>query len=116
MVPWAAMTERRLIPVTPEQPIACTLTPGEAVHRLGEWRSLIGEAAGPPQRTDRGARVHFPHTPDLERRVRALAAAETACCSFFEFDVRADGGDLTLDIEAPDDAQPLVEELVGGLS
>lgn len=110
------VTERRLIPVTPEAPVACSLTPGEAVHRLGEWRSLIGEAAGPPQRTERGARVHFPHTPDLEHRVRALAAAEKECCSFFAFDVRADGGDLMLDIEAPDEAQPLVDELVGGLS
>jgi hypothetical protein len=37
--------------------------------------------------------------PDLEARVRDLAARESACCSFFHFAVTTHGDDL-LDLEA----------------
>jgi hypothetical protein len=61
-----------------------------------------------------GVRLHF--TPEHLRigRLAELAAAEAACCAFFDLSLHL--GPPTLEVRAPDDAQVLVHELFGAPS
>jgi hypothetical protein len=54
-------------------------------------------------------RVRLRDDSEIERRTRALVAAESACCPFLDFDLRREGGDLVLDISGPDDARPVID-------
>lgn len=89
-------------------PIACTLTAEEVPARVAAWRALVTEVV---ERD--GSTLRFPPSPELAARIGALAAAEQSCCSFFTFDIRIDAGGTTLTVGAPEEAQPLVDELLG---
>ena len=54
-------------------------------------------------------RVRLRDTPEIERRTRALVAAESRCCAFLEFDLGREDGDLVLDISGPADARPVID-------
>jgi hypothetical protein len=84
-------------------PRACTLPTAQRPLRLAEFDALFTAAARTPQRLDRQRlRLDLDGDPDLEARVRDLAARETECCSFFTFTVTAvEPGRVRLDIEVP---------------
>lgn len=73
-------------------PTACTLPTAEQPLRVAEFDALFATAVRPAERTSATALlVHLP--ADAAAAVRDLAARETACCSYFSFDVhRAVGG------------------------
>jgi MerR family copper efflux transcriptional regulator len=96
------------------QPIACSLGTAGAADQAAAWRALLGRAA---VTTERRAPTRVDWTlgdddGDLLELVR-LARAEKACCPFLElrFVVEADG--LHLQITAPPEAGPLLDELAG---
>jgi hypothetical protein len=83
-------------------PAACTLPTAQQPLRLAEFDALFTTAVREvttlsPTR----ARMRLSGPPELEATVRDLAARETQCCSFFAFNVFAEGGALVLDIEVP---------------
>ena len=93
----------------PDLPIACTLTPDGMTARLALIDALAADGLLDRTPTDAGLRVRLRDTPDIERRIRELLAAESACCAFLDFDLRHDDGDLVLEIAGPSDAKPLIE-------
>ena len=94
-----------------EQPIACTLTPGQYQDRTGELAGLAARALRSREQTADGERLVFTDTPDTERELRAVMAAESSCCAFLRMDLqRADDG-LVLEIAGPADARPIIQEL-----
>ena len=53
--------------------------------------------------------------PSLSRgraRLEAIVAAEAECCPFLDMDLREEDGALVLEIRAPQEAEPLVADLV----
>lgn len=92
-------------------PIACTLVPDQLHQRLDDWQTLLADAVH-RQDIPAGVRLQFPPTVDVAA-ITTLAAAEQACCGFFTFTLTIAAGTVTLDITAPDDAQPMVDALVG---
>jgi hypothetical protein len=90
--------------------IACTLPSGEIPAR----RALI-ESLRPLERvvTTTGMRVRLRDTPEIDRRVRELIAAEFRCCPFLGFALRHAGGELVLDVTGPADARPVIETFFG---
>lgn len=90
-------------------PIACTLTPERAVDRVAEWRALLGHAVSKARR-GAGARVVFP--AGLAGRVDDLARREARCCAFLGFRVTRDESSVVLDVDAPDEAWPVVAALL----
>ncbi|SCG42713.1 hypothetical protein [Micromonospora humi] len=89
------MTERDWVPE------ACTLPTTERPRRLAEFDRLFHDAV---HHTDRVSARHLRLRLDgaAEPLARDLIARESACCSFFTFDLaRPDGATLTLDVRVP---------------
>jgi hypothetical protein len=90
-------------------PIACTLSPDGFRARLALIDALAVDGLLDREPTATGLRVRLRDTPEIEQRTRELVAAESACCAFLNFDLGRDAGDLVLDINGPEDAQPIIE-------
>jgi hypothetical protein len=87
---------------------ACNLPTAEQPLRVAEFDDLFATSltavVRPPGAATR-ARLLLAGDAELRARVQRLAAAETACCSFFTFTVPSlpgdDRGTVALDIEVP---------------
>jgi len=87
---------------------ACTLPTAEQPLRVAEFDDLFATsltAVVRPQGAATRAGLLLAGDAGLRERVQRLAAAETACCSFFTFTVTPLTGDdqatVALDIEVP---------------
>jgi hypothetical protein len=93
-----------------EQPIACTLTPGAYLDRTGELAVLASRLRSRAQTAD-GERLVFIDSPDTERELRAVIAAESRCCAFLRMELTRTADGLVLDIAGAEDARPIIAEL-----
>ena len=89
---------------------ACTLDAAARRERYAEWEAVLRQAV---QREEiaGGARYRFPAGEDLERRLRALAAAELECCSFYDLAVARREDSVELTVTAPPAAQDRLRSL-----
>jgi hypothetical protein len=97
--------------MTGPPPIACTLDAAERPQRERDIRGL-GRAA--LLSVDRGAQtaiLRFRPEPGIRERVEAIAAAESGCCAFLDFDVADAPEAVTLKIHAPDGGERMMNEL-----
>lgn len=101
-------------------PIACTLTPGEAVDRVGDWERLLAQRSGAPVRRVDGdigsVAVRFAPDPHVASAAAELAAAEQACCAFIDFTLRIDRSGTELTATTALDAMPIVDAILGASS
>lgn len=95
-----------------EVPIVCTLEAAELPGRITDWRSVMSRAIG-RYKTDGGMRIRFPPDAGLAATVAGLAQAEQTCCAFFDFTVHIGANAVSLDVRAPFDVEPLVDDLFG---
>lgn len=95
--------------MTPETPIACSLSAEELPARLAQMRAIGKDAllAVTPQGT-----LRFRADETTRERLDAIIAAESQCCSFLRFELAEDGGELLLSVTAPEGAEPLARDLV----
>jgi hypothetical protein len=98
-----------------ELPIACSLSAGDLEARQAELaavgrRSLISVA-----RAEGAAVLNFKKGPGTRSELERIVAAEAECCAFLEMNVR-EGDSLTLTIDGPEGAGPVVEELVEAIA
>jgi DNA-binding transcriptional MerR regulator len=93
-------------------PITCALGPADMITRVEEWRRLVGDAIG-REAIDGGVRLLYASRTDLGP-IATLVAAEQQCCSFFTFCISVTSGGVTLDVTAPSEARPMIDELIGG--
>ena len=83
-------------------PEACTLPTVEQPVRVAEFDELFATAVRPAERVDpTGLRVHLPAGDATASTVRDLVARETACCSFFAFDLRSSAAGTELEVRVP---------------
>ena len=94
-----------------DQPIACTLSPGQYQDRTAELAALAARALRSREPTPDGERLVFTDSADTERDLRALIAAESGCCAFLRMDLQRTADGLALDIAGPQDARPIIAEL-----
>lgn len=88
-------------PFSPEAvPMACTLEAAQLPGRVDDWNRLLARAQQRLPLPD-GLRLHFPNDVGLAGEIVALAAAEQACCGFFEFSLRLSTAGPVLDVRAP---------------
>jgi hypothetical protein len=78
---------------------ACTLPTAERPLRLAELDALFTDAVRGVERDGEVVRLRMSGPAGLRERVRDLTARESACCSFFTFDVAGSDADLALTIE-----------------
>ena len=95
-----------------ELPIACSLSAGELPARQAQMAEL-GRDALFGAAVDRGrAELRFTASSGIRERVESFAAAERECCAFLTMRVVEARGEVCLTIEAPEGAEPVLEELV----
>ena len=93
-----------------EIPIACTLDPAEMRDRVTSIDALLSDALLDQREIPSGLRTTFRDTPEVERRVRELVAAESRCCAFLSFAVGREDGALWLDITGAPEARPVIDQ------
>jgi hypothetical protein len=87
-----------------EVPAACTLPVAGQPGRAAELDGLLALAGSRPERLGPGRlRLVLGPGPDgLLSEVRDFTVRESACCSFFRFDItELDGGRVRLDVGVP---------------
>ncbi|MGC5377629.1 MerR family transcriptional regulator [Micromonospora sp. DT68] len=94
-------------------PESCRLPTVERPVRLAEFDRFFAEAV---RRLDRPSarhlRLHLTGTAEAEHTARDLSARESACCSFFTFDVTRHGPDaVTFDVQVPESRVGILDAL-----
>lgn len=98
--------------VDPTASIECTLPVSEAAARLSDLDDVLG--AGRLEGIEREpGRYRFTVArdgrSDLERQLAAWAADEKSCCAFLGFAIQSDAASVTVEIQAPDGADPTLD-------
>ena len=96
--------------MSPETPLACTLSAAELPGRLAEIAAL-GRNALIGVRPDGSLR--FRNDPAVRSRLDAIVAAESECCAFLDLELRESGRELVLAIHAPEGGDLVARELAG---
>ncbi|HEX2312619.1 MAG TPA: hypothetical protein VHJ17_02740 [Thermomonospora sp.] len=97
-----------------ETPIMCTLSQDAMAERLSDFAALFTETLTAYEREPLRLRLTFAGADAGRRaRIRALFEAERRCCAFLTFTYEQDGADLTVDVAAPTDAGPTLDDLAG---
>jgi hypothetical protein len=93
-------------------PESCTLSTVEQPLRVAEFDDLFATAVGPTERMGTtGLRIHLPAGDQVVSTVRELVARETACCSFFSFDVRPSSAETELEVRVPDSQAAVLDAM-----
>jgi MerR family transcriptional regulator, copper efflux regulator len=88
-------------------PVACSLTGDDQASRAAAWRAAL-DGASRASLPD-GLRLTVP--AGRAAVIAGLAAAEQACCPFFDFRLHLDSPVLHLDVRAAAGAADLLEAL-----
>lgn len=90
-----------------DAPVACSLTRDDFADRAEHWHHVLTDA------THRSIPDGVELTLPIQRLsdVAELAAAEQACCPFFDFRLHLDGPDLHLQVRTPADAHDMLTAL-----
>jgi hypothetical protein len=93
-------------------PIACSLSADDMGDRMEQWRAAVAQATT-REATPEGYRLRFASDPAFAGRLAELAAREVECCAFFTFAVTVATDGLALEVLAPADARPMLDDLFG---
>ena len=99
------------IDLSPDVPIACSLTADEYRRRAADMGDVARSALRSRRPIDGGAQLIFEDIADVGRRLEDFVAAESKCCPFLSMQLRAESGTLILDVTGPPAAAPIIEEL-----
>jgi DNA-binding transcriptional MerR regulator len=100
------------IEITRPAPIACTLGADQVGGRVAEWNAVLARALD-RTRIPGGVALSFAPDPGTTSELARLAAAEHACCTFFDFTLAVTGAGVRLEVRAPSEAQDLLVALFG---
>jgi hypothetical protein len=95
-------------------PIACSLTPEGASHRVEEWRRfLLASVSAAERPTESQLRLLLSPSPGDLLAAVALAQSEKACCPFFEFSIDVETDACWLLLAVPPDASGILDGFAG---
>lgn len=96
-----------------EQPVACSLRPGEFADRSEAWRRLLSGWLVRRVPTPEGGRLVLARAPGVADAVRELAALEADCCPWMAIDVGG-GEQVVLTMASDEPGGPeTIRELFG---
>ncbi len=93
-------------------PESCTLPTAERPLRVAEFDDLAAAARGPAERPDpTELRIPLPAGDEVLSGVRDLLARETACCSFFSFEVRPSSSGTEVRVRVPESQTAVLDAM-----
>ena len=95
-----------------ELPIACSLSASEFPRREAEIAALGRDALIDARQESAHAELSFAAGEGIRARVEALVAKESSCCGFLAMRVTEEPDVVLLTIDAPQDAEVVLGELV----
>jgi hypothetical protein len=95
-----------------ELPIACSLSATELPVRQTQMAVLGRDALVAARVAGTHAELRFAAGAGVRERVQRLVAAESQCCAFLTMRLDDAPGEVRLTIDAPEDAEPVLGELV----
>ncbi len=99
-----------------EPPIACSLNAAEMPGRLAEMAAIGQSGLLAVETKDARAVLRFRAGAQTRERLEAIVAAEAECCAFLSMELRHEPCAVVLIIEAPEGAEPVLDELVSAFS
>jgi hypothetical protein len=87
------------------------LSAEDRAGRDGEFATILQRGLVAREDTLTGIRLRFRRSSGLEEDLADLTRKEKACCPFFDFRIEATGDEVLLEVDAPPDARPIVEQL-----
>jgi hypothetical protein len=98
--------------MTSELPIACSLSATDLSTRLREIADLGRAALVDVRHEQTRAELRFAAGAGVRDRVERIVAAESQCCAFLAMNITDEPDTVVLTIQAPDDAELVLAELV----
>lgn len=98
--------------MSPESPVACSLSATELPLRLAEMAALGRAALVDAVADATRAELRFAAGAGVRDRLRAVVAAESRCCAFLTMRVTEERDAVVLTIEAPEGAGSILAGLV----
>lgn len=102
--------------MTDDKPVACSLDAGELEGRLAAIAAVGGDSLISHQIEDDKHWMRFRADASTRRRLDEIVAAEVECCSFLDLSLAEEDGALLLSISAPEQGQPIADELAAAFS
>lgn len=93
-------------------PIACSLAADHAGARIEEWRQFVSRRVVEIARSEGSVRLRLEDSDEALLLATDLARREKTCCAFFEFRLVPLPEAVWLEVEAPDEAAAILDELV----
>jgi DNA-binding transcriptional MerR regulator len=93
-------------------PIACTLEAGRMSGRLTDWQAVLLRASSRSP-IPGGVALTFDHDVEVTTELARLAAAEHACCTFFDFALAVTGDGVRFEVRAPSQAHKVLAAVFG---
>jgi DNA-binding transcriptional MerR regulator len=93
-------------------PIACALDAGQVGERVTDWQAVLRRARGRGS-IPGGVVISYDHDPEVTLELARLAAAEHACCGFFDFTLAVTADGVRFEVRAPAEAHDVVAAIFG---
>lgn len=96
--------------------MTCSLGASDLRRRLDEIAAVGADSL--IERNADGERhlLRFLSDAQTRHRLEAIVAAEAQCCSFLDLSLDEQGEELVLSIGAPEDGQPIADELAAAFA
>jgi hypothetical protein len=92
------------------------LLPTSCPSAWRRWRTSVSAICSRPARRGGEALLRFRNGPDTHKRLAAVVAAESECCSFLAMELRDTAEMVELSIRAPDGAEPGLDDIVAAFA
>ena len=87
----------------------CTLTPQELRDRRSQIRATIVPLVATVTQLEDGLCIVFEHSEGLRSLIEEFIALEKQCCGFLQFTLSEPAEDLSLLVQAPPEAESVIE-------
>jgi hypothetical protein len=93
-------------------PIACSLSAADYRERLAAISEVGSSSLIAVQEGPRETVMRFRHSSETRDGLRTIVAQEAECCAFLDVSLRALEDELVLTLRAPEEARPIVDDLI----
>jgi hypothetical protein len=90
---------------------ACTLPTADRPARFAEFDGLFAALRGLRREQPGWLRLRLDDAEGVAEQARDLTAREADCCSFFDFDVHREAGEVVVDVRVPPNRVAMLDGL-----